>query len=44
MPDIPRNNDERKYAPNTINRRDFVDSVARMAGEVWDFHNRFEVG
>ena len=44
MPDIPQNNDERKYAPNTISRRDFVDSVARMAGEVWDFHNRFEVG
>ena len=44
MPDIPQNNHERKYAPNTINRRDFVDSVARMAGEVWDFHNRFEVG
>ena len=44
MPDIPQNNDDRKYAPNTINRREFVDSVARMAGEVWDFHNRFEVG
>ena len=44
MPDIPQNNDARKYAPNTINRREFVDSVARMAGEVWDFHNRFEVG
>ena len=44
MADIPQNNDERKYAPNTINRREFVDSVARMAGEVWDFHNRFEVG
>tara|TARA_Y100000758_G_scaffold293476_1_gene249639 strand:- start:1605 stop:2042 length:438 start_codon:yes stop_codon:yes gene_type:complete len=44
MPDIPQNNDERKYAPNTINRREFVDSVTRMAGEVWDFHNRFEVG
>ena len=44
MPDIPQNNLERKYAPNTINRREFVDSVTRMAGEVWDFHNRFEVG
>ena len=22
----------------------FVDSITRMAGEVWDFHNRFEVG
>ena len=44
MPDTPQNNHERKYAPNTINRREFVDSVARMAGEVWDFHNRFEVG
>ena len=44
MPDTPQNNHERKYAPNTSNRRDFVDSVARMAGEVWDFHNRFEVG
>ena len=44
MADIPQNNDERQYAPNTINRREFVDSVARMAGEVWDFHNRFEVG
>ncbi len=44
MPNIPQNSDERKYAPNTINRREFVDSVARMAGEVWDFHNRFEVG
>ena len=27
-----------------ISRREFVDSIARMAGEVWDFHNRFEVG
>ena len=44
MADIPQNNDERKYAPNAIGRREFVDSVARMAGEVWDFHNRFEVG
>ena len=44
MPDTPQNNHERKYAPNTINRREFVDSVTRMAGEVWDFHNRFEVG
>ena len=44
MPDIPQNNLERKYAPNTTNRREFVDSVTRMAGEVWDFHNRFEVG
>ena len=35
---------QRTYAPNTIGRAKFVDSVARMAGEVWDFHNRFEIG
>ena len=44
MPDNSPSNDERKYAPNTISRREFVDSIARMAGEVWDFHNRFKVG
>ena len=37
-------NPNRQYAPNTVYRQEFVDSVARMAGEVWDFHNRFEVG
>ena len=37
-------NQERKYAPNTVSRQEFVDSISRMAGEVWDFHNRFEVG
>jgi predicted HAD superfamily Cof-like phosphohydrolase len=37
-------NQKRTYAPNTISRQQFVDSVAAMAGEVWDFHNRFEVG
>lgn len=30
--------------PNVIDRQDFIDSVAAMAGEVWDFHNRFGVG
>lgn len=35
---------QRTCAPNTITRQEFVDSVARMAGEVWDFHNRFGVG
>ena len=34
----------RVCAPNTIARQEFVDSVAEMAGEVWDFHNRFGVG
>ena len=44
MTDNSASNDERKYAPNTISRQEFVDSIARMAGEVWDFHNRFKVG
>ena len=50
MPDLDNENPEqredhgRKYAPNTVGREEFVDSVARMAGEVWDFHNRFKVG
>ena len=44
MTDNSASNDERKYAPNTISRQEFVDPIARMAGEVWDFHNRFEVG
>ena len=35
---------QRSYAPNTIGRQQFVDVVARMAGEVWDFHDRFGVG
>ena len=35
---------ERVYAPNTVSREDFIGSISRMAGEVWDFHNRFEVG
>jgi len=35
---------QRPYAPNTIGRAEFVDSVSRMAGEVWDFHNRFKIG
>ena len=35
---------QRTYAPNTISRAEFVDSVSRMAGEVWDFHRRFEIG
>jgi NTP pyrophosphatase (non-canonical NTP hydrolase) len=35
---------ERYYAPNTVGRQEFIESVSRMAGEVWDFHNRFEVG
>jgi len=35
---------ERRYAPNTISREAFVKAVSDMAGEVWDFHNRFEVG
>jgi NTP pyrophosphatase (non-canonical NTP hydrolase) len=39
----PESND-RAYAPNTVSRNEFVDSISRMAGEVWDFHNRFEVG
>jgi NTP pyrophosphatase (non-canonical NTP hydrolase) len=44
MPDNEQSNQERKYAPNTVGRQEFIDSVAGMAGEVWDFHNRFEVG
>ena len=35
---------QRPYEPNTIGRAEFVDSVRRMAGEVWDFHNRFKIG
>ena len=35
---------QRTYAPNTIGRAEFVDSVARMAGEVWAFHKRFKLG
>jgi NTP pyrophosphatase (non-canonical NTP hydrolase) len=35
---------KRTFAPNTVGREEFVDSVAGMAREVWDFHNRFEVG
>ena len=35
---------DREYAPNTVDRQEYVDSISRMAGEVWDFHNRFEVG
>ena len=37
-------NRQRTYAPNTVSRAEFVDSVAAMAGEVWDFHDRFGVG
>ena len=37
-------NKQRTYASNTISRQEFVDSVTAMANEVWDFHNRFEVG
>ncbi len=44
MPDNEQGSNERIYAPNTVGRREFVESIARMAGEVWDFHNRFEVG
>lgn len=47
MTETPKNNlnsHERVYAPNTVPRDEFVDSLSRMAGEVWDFHNRFEVG
>jgi len=47
MPDNEQSkqgSESRTYAPNTVGRKEFVDSVARMAGEVWDFHNRFEVG
>jgi NTP pyrophosphatase (non-canonical NTP hydrolase) len=44
MPKDEQSNQERKYAPNKVGREAFVHSVARMAGEVWDFHNRFEVG
>ncbi len=44
MTDSDQSNQERKYAPNSVGRQEFVDSIARMAGEVWDFHNRFEVG
>ena len=35
---------QRSYAPNTVGRAEFVDSVAAMASEVWDFHDRFGVG
>jgi NTP pyrophosphatase (non-canonical NTP hydrolase) len=55
MTEAPENNPEnnvdsseeskaRVYAPNTVSREEFVGSIYRMAGEVWDFHNRFEVG
>ena len=44
MPDNNQINTERKYAPNTVGRQEFVDSISRMAAEVWDFHNRFEIG
>ena len=44
MADNEQSNQERTYAPNTVGRQEFIDSVAGMAGEVWDFHNRFEVG
>lgn len=37
-------NKKRTYGPNTVSRAEFVDSVASMAGEVWDFHDRFGVG
>ena len=39
-----QSNTERKYAPNTVGRQVFVDSMSRMAAEVWDFHNRFKIG
>jgi NTP pyrophosphatase (non-canonical NTP hydrolase) len=44
MPDNDQSNIERKYAPNTVGRQEFVDSMSRMAAEVWDFHNRFKIG
>jgi len=44
MPDHDQSNIERKYAPNNVGRQEFVDSMSRMAAEVWDFHNRFEIG
>jgi NTP pyrophosphatase (non-canonical NTP hydrolase) len=37
-------NEPRAFGPNTLSRQEFVDSVVGMAGEVWDFHNRFGVG
>jgi len=40
----PEVSNGRVYAPNTVSRKEFVDSISQMAGEVWDFHNRFEVG
>jgi len=44
MSDNDQSNFERKYAPNTVGRQEFVDSMSRMAAEVWDFHNRFKIG
>ena len=35
---------DRINAPSSVARLEFVGSVARMAGEVWDFHDRFGVG
>ena len=35
---------QRALAPNTVSRDEFVDSVSRMAIEVWDFHNRWGFG
>ena len=35
---------QQTLAPNTITRDEFVDSVSRMAHEVWDFHNRWGFG
>ncbi len=37
-------NQQRIYAANTIDRQEFMNAIAAMAGEVWDFHNRFGVG
>ena len=44
MSDNTQSNTGRKYAPNTVGKQEFVDSMSRMAAEVWDFHNRFEIG
>jgi NTP pyrophosphatase (non-canonical NTP hydrolase) len=43
-PESPEESNARVYAPNTVSREEFVGSISRMAGEVWDFHNRFGVG
>lgn len=36
--------DKPRYAPNSVSEDEFVQTVAEMAREVWDFHNRWGFG